>query len=90
MFFGGIAYVAWYKKRVLDKIEQAFAPGYDPALELATHQGERSESDDLLDDIPWTESLRRREQDGIDRIVQGGEVSLMRNLSTLESFLMYS
>ncbi|KAH8828391.1 hypothetical protein DL96DRAFT_1174418 [Flagelloscypha sp. PMI_526] len=73
VFFGGVAYVAWYKKRVLDKIEQAFAPGYDPALELATHQGERSENDDLLDDIPWTESLRRREQDGIDRIVQGGE-----------------
>ncbi|GLB37737.1 hypothetical protein LshimejAT787_0407880 [Lyophyllum shimeji] len=79
VFGGGVGYVAWYKKRVLDKIEDAFAPGYDPALELATHQTKRrpteGESGELVfdEDAPWTENLRRKEQDTIDRIVQGQE-----------------
>ncbi|KAF8070744.1 hypothetical protein FPV67DRAFT_1414129 [Lyophyllum atratum] len=79
VFGGGIAYVAWYKKRVLDKIEDAFAAGYDPALELATHQTKRApaegENGDLVfdEEAPWTENLRRKEQDTIDRIVQGQE-----------------
>lgn len=80
VFGGGIAYVAWYKKRVLDKIEDAFAAGYDPALELATHQTKRraAETDDLGDLVyeegsEWAEKLRRKEQDQIDRMVQGQE-----------------
>ncbi|KAG6850844.1 hypothetical protein H0H93_007462 [Arthromyces matolae] len=81
VFGGGIAYVAWYKKRVLDKIEEAFAAGYDPALELATHQTKRSRPNHDLangalefdDQAPWTENMRRKEQDTIDRIVHGEE-----------------
>ncbi|KAG5647094.1 hypothetical protein DXG03_001464 [Asterophora parasitica] len=79
VFGGGIAYLAWYKKRVLDKIEDAFAAGYDPALELATHQTKRAQAEGEVadvepeDELPWTEKLRRREQDKIDRIVQGQE-----------------
>ncbi|KAJ7496937.1 hypothetical protein FB451DRAFT_208088 [Mycena latifolia] len=84
VFVGGVAYVRWYKYNVLRKIENAFAPGYDPALELATYQnkptaGEQSNSFDPLDELdfeaegPWTQHLRRREQDWIDAIVQGEE-----------------
>ncbi|KAG6920194.1 hypothetical protein DXG01_004963 [Tephrocybe rancida] len=80
VFGGGVAYVAWYKKRVLDKIEDAFAAGYDPALELATHQTKRAQDSDqdsgelqFDEEAPWTANMRRREQDTIDRIVQGQE-----------------
>ncbi|KAF9469981.1 hypothetical protein BDZ94DRAFT_1243679 [Collybia nuda] len=77
VFGGGVAYIAWYKKRVLDKIEDAFAAGYDPALELATHQTKKviqaSAGELNFDESPWTEHLRRKEQDCIDRIVQGRE-----------------
>ncbi|KIM40293.1 hypothetical protein M413DRAFT_73606 [Hebeloma cylindrosporum] len=80
LFVGGIAYVAWYKKNVLDKIEDAFAAGYDPALELAKmHTINKSPTDDSSDDplfdedVPWTENLRRKEQDVIDHIVHGEE-----------------
>ncbi|KAH8087821.1 hypothetical protein BXZ70DRAFT_899534 [Cristinia sonorae] len=80
VFFGGIAYVAWYKKNVLDKIELAFAAGYDPALELASHGKVRgTEGVDIPDDMewdldgPWTQHLRRKEQDLVDRIVHGAE-----------------
>ncbi|KAH9485518.1 hypothetical protein JR316_0002426 [Psilocybe cubensis] len=77
---GGIAYVKWYKKNVLDKIEDAFAAGYDPALELAkAHVVKRAPPDeDATDPIftevePWTHSLRRKEQDMIDPIIHGEE-----------------
>ncbi|KAH7883207.1 hypothetical protein F5I97DRAFT_1930780 [Phlebopus sp. FC_14] len=75
VFIGGIAYISWYKKNVLDKIEKAFAPGYDPALELANN-GEELKSppnglDSDGDDGPWTEHLRRQEQDWIDDIIKG-------------------
>ncbi|KAJ7772141.1 hypothetical protein DFH07DRAFT_803875 [Mycena maculata] len=83
VFVGGVTYVKWYKYNVLRKIESAFAPGYDPALELATYQyqskptaGTEEEPVDELDfdaDGPWTQHLRRREQDWIDSIVQGHE-----------------
>ncbi|KAG9087012.1 hypothetical protein FS749_003227, partial [Ceratobasidium sp. UAMH 11750] len=43
VFFGGVAYVKWYKANVLNKIEAAFEPGYDPALELANHPGRGGE-----------------------------------------------
>jgi len=60
-------------------MEGAFAPGYDPALELATHQTKKAPTGDEVDevefdsDLPWTQHMRRREQDWIDRIVQGEE-----------------
>ncbi|CAE6468888.1 unnamed protein product [Rhizoctonia solani] len=46
VFFGGIAYVAWYKADVLDKIEEAFAPGYDPVLELMSYPSRNGEVDE--------------------------------------------
>ena len=62
------------------QIEHAFAPGYDPALELATHHKKTNNStvsaaiEDLeLEDGPWTEHLRRKEQDILDRIIHGAE-----------------
>ncbi|CAE7130224.1 unnamed protein product [Rhizoctonia solani] len=51
VFFGGIAYVAWYKADVLDKIEEAFAPGYDPVLELMSYPSRSGEVDE---DGKWT------------------------------------
>lgn len=62
----------------------AFSPGYDPALELAGHSvkgrrqvGEDGQRPDLELEIgdpePWTQYLRRREQDVIDLIVKGEE-----------------
>lgn len=81
VFIGGIVYVKWYKMNVLYKIERAFAPGYDPALELAKahttkkHPGEHDKHDLVFneDNSPWTENLVRKEQDLIDRIVHGEE-----------------
>ncbi|TFL07147.1 hypothetical protein BDV98DRAFT_497594, partial [Pterulicium gracile] len=87
VFVGGILYVKWYKKRVLDKIELAFARGYDPALELATHRDKEAgetvmdTTQELTEDemdleaelSRWTENLRRKEQDLIDRIMHGQE-----------------
>ncbi|KAJ7350473.1 hypothetical protein DFH08DRAFT_111349 [Mycena albidolilacea] len=80
VFVGGVAYVRWYKWNVLRKIENAFSPGYDPALELATYQNKPPEGelvndplDELDGDGPWTQHLRRKEQDWIDAIVQGHE-----------------
>ncbi|TFK51099.1 hypothetical protein OE88DRAFT_1630656 [Heliocybe sulcata] len=79
VFIGGVAYVSWYKRNVLNKIEEAFSAGYDPALELA-NQGKRSEErtvdyDEFQvdNDVPWTEHMRRKEQDLIDRVVKGKE-----------------
>ncbi|KAJ7099594.1 hypothetical protein B0H15DRAFT_920319 [Mycena belliarum] len=82
VFVGGVAYVKWYKYNVLRKIEDAFAPGYDPALELATYPskaGEKKKLTEPLDELeleeegPWTQHLRRKEQNWIDAIVQGHE-----------------
>ncbi|KAI8973966.1 hypothetical protein BD414DRAFT_498702 [Trametes punicea] len=83
LFAGGILYMAWYKENVLWKIEKAFAAGYDPALELAQSAVKKpAESSDpssteRLDwevDAPWTQHLRRQEQDLIERIIRGQEV----------------
>ncbi|OBZ69997.1 hypothetical protein A0H81_10438 [Grifola frondosa] len=80
VFVGGIVYVAWYKENVLRKIEKAFAAGYDPALELASHGKKRHENvPTILEELewdldgPWTQHLRRKEQDLIDQIVHGEE-----------------
>ncbi|RPD57753.1 hypothetical protein L226DRAFT_467874 [Lentinus tigrinus ALCF2SS1-7] len=77
--------MAWYKENVLWKIEKAFEAGYDPALELAKQStGKRgkaftssTEEDEELGwdlDGPWTQHLRRSEQDLIDRIIRGEEI----------------
>ncbi|KAL0570951.1 hypothetical protein V5O48_011008 [Marasmius crinis-equi] len=72
VFVGGIAYLQWYKKNVLDKIELAFAPGYDPALEVAKdHLKKKAHEIDEDEEIPWTQHFRRTEQDNIDRVIQG-------------------
>ena len=60
------------------QMEDAFAGGYDPALELATHQNKPAgdpgiQGVEMNIDVPWTEHLRRKEQDQIDRIVSGQE-----------------
>uniref|UniRef100_A0A0W0F152 AAA protein C-terminal winged helix domain-containing protein n=1 Tax=Moniliophthora roreri TaxID=221103 RepID=A0A0W0F152_MONRR len=72
VFVGGIAYLQWYKKSVLDKIELAFAPGYDPAMEVATNYLKNSTSSED-EEAPWTNHFRRIEQDLIDRIITGEE-----------------
>jgi hypothetical protein len=64
------------------QIEQAFQGGYDPALELVVHaKSMRSrhmkdaidELEVLDEDGPWTERLRRKEQDLLERVIHGVE-----------------
>lgn len=63
------------------QIEDAFAPGYDPALELAKQHTKRpliddfegEESHDIYEAGPWTKDLRRKEQDFVDAVVHGKE-----------------
>ncbi|ELU36588.1 AAA domain-containing protein [Rhizoctonia solani AG-1 IA] len=78
VFFGGIAYVAWYKADVLDKIEEAFAPGYDPVLELMSYpsrSGELDEDDGLgvRNYALSTWQVKRKEQALVDSIMEGKE-----------------
>ena len=65
-------------------MEDAFSPGYNPALELAVHSAksrrgveqDRRRPDlelEIGDPEPWTQYLRRKEQDVIDLIVKGEE-----------------
>lgn len=67
-----------------NKIEDAFAAGYDPALELelAKQHTQRPfidsmdnepQDSDFYDSSSWTNDLRRKEQDFIDSIVHGKE-----------------
>ncbi|KAF5348711.1 hypothetical protein D9758_006775 [Tetrapyrgos nigripes] len=77
VFFGGVAYIQWYKWNVLNKVELAFEPGWDPALEIASNSYKRRDHEDKATEFdvepPWTQHLRRQEQDYIDRIVHGEE-----------------
>lgn len=52
----------------------AFLPGYDPALELANHgrMGKGIE-DGYISETAVENHMRRREQDLVDRIIQGEE-----------------
>ncbi|RSH88872.1 hypothetical protein EHS25_002534 [Saitozyma podzolica] len=60
MVFGaGVGYLEWYKAHVLHRMERAFDPGYDPALELSTIHS------------PDSDHIRRQEQPLIDSIVRG-------------------
>ncbi|KAI0276262.1 hypothetical protein BGY98DRAFT_986616 [Russula aff. rugulosa BPL654] len=78
-FVGGVVYYTWYKKSVLDKIEQAFQGGYDPALELAVYARKSSENRPTADAVDeggvghdtWTDHLRREEQETVYRIIHG-------------------
>lgn len=58
-------------------MEQAFAGGYDPALELAKRSKvPAAAADDIhkgVDISDWDQHIRRDEQDLIDRIVNGTE-----------------
>lgn len=63
-------------------MEEAFEKGYDPALELATQPKKKITDEDeqtlhelLETDLsgPWTQHLRRKEQDIVDQIVHGAE-----------------
>jgi hypothetical protein len=65
-------------------MEKAFAAGYDPALELATHYSKQQQVvEDALDELTFDQNavqqemmsdhMRRREQDWIDRIVHGAD-----------------
>lgn len=67
VFVGGVAYIAWYKQNVLNKMEKAFDGGYDPALELANSGEELGLSKGLDEDG----HLRRKDQDLIDEIIKG-------------------
>ncbi|KAG8710227.1 hypothetical protein FRC08_017432 [Ceratobasidium sp. 394] len=75
VFFGGVAYVKWYKANVLNKIEAAFEPGYDPALELANHPGRGGEVDeDGKRGYPQSNRhMQRKEQEVVDSIMEGKE-----------------
>ncbi|KAG8693182.1 hypothetical protein FRC09_010676, partial [Ceratobasidium sp. 395] len=75
VFTGGVAYVEWYKANVLNKIEAAFEPGYDPALELANQPGRRGEVDeDGRRDYPQSaRHMKRKEQEIMDSIMEGKE-----------------
>jgi hypothetical protein len=62
-------------------MEKAFAAGYDPALELAKFhipRGSNSDGETIYGDFddhdqPWTEHLRRKEQNAVDQIIHGEE-----------------
>ncbi|CAE6443255.1 unnamed protein product [Rhizoctonia solani] len=75
IFFGGIAYVAWYKADVLDKIEEAFAPGYDPVLELMSYPSSSGEVDEdgVRNYALSTWQVKRKEQALVDSIMEGKE-----------------
>ncbi|GAA5828237.1 hypothetical protein JCM11251_002650 [Rhodosporidiobolus azoricus] len=61
----GIVYHYAYKVEVLRKMDRAFQPGYDPVLELA--RADRGEPDGT----PRPGRVRRKEQDYIDKIING-------------------
>jgi hypothetical protein len=63
------------------QMEKSFDAGYDPTLSLANLRvdpkkanGTKTIIDDEFDpEEPWTQHLRREEQDTIDAIIQGTE-----------------
>ncbi|GAA5908097.1 ATP-binding protein [Sporobolomyces salmoneus] len=61
----GAAYHYWYKWEVLRKMERAFTKGFDPALELAL--AAKFETDGTVK----KGRIRRKEQDYIDKIMNG-------------------
>ncbi|GAA5845559.1 hypothetical protein JCM3766R1_000781 [Sporobolomyces carnicolor] len=61
----GAAYHYWYKWEVLRKMERAFTKGFDPALELAL--AAKFETDGSVK----KGRIRRKEQDYIDKVMNG-------------------
>ncbi|ORX37880.1 hypothetical protein BD324DRAFT_623651 [Kockovaella imperatae] len=53
VFVGGVGYLSWYKSHVLHRMERAFAPGFDPALEMHSEESLHIERDEqpLIDSI---------------------------------------
>ncbi|KAI6168683.1 hypothetical protein EDD17DRAFT_1503476 [Pisolithus thermaeus] len=70
VFLGGVAYIAWYKENVLDKVEKAFDGGCDPVLAPADFEKETS-SERLIENDQSMERLMRKEQDCVDNIIKG-------------------
>lgn len=69
----GFGYTIWYKKHVIDKMDNAFSPG-DPILDLAAtnKQGSATGGTTLLDEDKQREHwVLREEQSLIDDIVAG-------------------
>ncbi|TIB25912.1 hypothetical protein E3P86_04165, partial [Wallemia ichthyophaga] len=64
IFASGGVYLMWYKWSVLNKMEDAFAPGYDPATELAKMSDESGLSDDAI-------HINRPEKPIIKTIIEG-------------------
>ncbi|QRV84110.1 hypothetical protein RhiJN_12126 [Ceratobasidium sp. AG-Ba] len=77
VFFSGVAYLRWYKANVLNKIEVAFEPGYDPTLALADLRiGRRRRGMDAYGERNYpqsTQNMERVEQKTIDSIMKGEE-----------------
>ncbi|GAA5854105.1 hypothetical protein JCM5353_003084, partial [Sporobolomyces roseus] len=61
----GAGYHYWYKWEVLRKMERAFTKGYDPVLELA--KASKFDSDGSVK----KGRIRRKEQDYIDKVMNG-------------------
>jgi hypothetical protein len=57
----------------IPKIELAFAPGYDPALELASHVKDDGRNHTNVLDHDWPQHMIRDEQQLVDKIVNGEE-----------------
>lgn len=53
-------------------MELAFAPGYDPALEMAA-SAKRRQAKGTRPEETAEHHLRRKEQDVVDRIISGAE-----------------
>ncbi|KAF9565606.1 hypothetical protein CPC08DRAFT_783465 [Agrocybe pediades] len=62
VFLGGLVYVKWYKKNVLDKMEAAFLLGHDQTISLKKSRVNKTHI-----------NMRRKEQEIIDHIIQGNE-----------------
>ncbi|CAE6341502.1 unnamed protein product [Rhizoctonia solani] len=76
VFFGGVAYVSWYKADVLNKIEKAFDPGYDPALALPDHPSQLGNDvdEDGVRILPQSSRhMERNEQKIVDAIMEGND-----------------
>ncbi|GAA5955327.1 hypothetical protein JCM8115_001916 [Rhodotorula mucilaginosa] len=61
----GLCYHYWYKWAVQRKMARAFAKGYDPVLELAQATAKES------DGTPRKGIIRRKEQDYVDKVING-------------------
>lgn len=83
----GAGYHYWYKWEVLRKMERAFTKGYDPVLELA--KASKFDSDGSVK----KGRIRRKEQDYIDKVMNGeitGECKFLLFIRLAMSLLFLS